>query len=93
MAELRIQIPFTGHSLCPRRTRNRVIFKRAQKLMPQIRQAVDGGERFIFAVAQCRIDQTSLSHEPYFVIGLSAANLEKAVALLVNRDQEFLYVS
>jgi hypothetical protein len=53
---------------------------------------VDGYEGFIFAIAQCRIDQTSLSHEPHFMISLSAADSEKAVLLLVSRDQEFMYV-
>jgi hypothetical protein len=42
--------------------------------MAQIRHTVDGCERFIFTIAECRIDQTGLSHEPYFVSSLSVEN-------------------
>ena len=71
---------------------NRGVFKRAQKRTAQIRQTVDGCERFIFAIAQCRIDQTSSSHEPHLPISLSIPDSEKAMPLLVSRDQEFMYV-
>jgi hypothetical protein len=71
---------------------NRGVFKRAQKRTAQIRQTVDGCERFIFAIAQCRIDQTSPSHEPHLPISLSITDSKKAMSLLVSRDQEFMYV-
>jgi hypothetical protein len=68
------------------------VFKCAQKRTAQIRQTIDGCERFIFAIAQCRIDQTSSSHEPHLPISLSIPDSEKAMPLLVSRDQEFMYV-
>jgi len=39
-----------------------------------------------FAIAQGRLDQARRGHEPHFVIGLSATDLEKAVRLLISRD-------
>ena len=71
---------------------NRGVFKCAQKRTAQIRQTIDGCKRFIFAIAQCRIDQTSTSHEPHLPISLSIPDSEKAMSLLVSRDQEFMYV-
>ena len=71
---------------------NRGVFKRAQKRTAQIRQTIDGCERFIFAIAQCRIDQTSLSHELHLLISLSIPDSEEAVPLLVSGDKEFMHV-
>ena len=61
---------------------NRGVFKRAQKRTAQIRQTI----------AQCRIDQTSLSHEPHLLISLSIPDSEEAVPLLVSGDKEFMHV-